>query len=101
MREAPILIDKQGDDYLQFHGTEHVALYAKTGSGKTSGCVVPNCLTWPGSLVVLDIKGEAFRDTAGYRSQVLGQEVYVFDPAASRATSNACVPSCGCSSTSS
>lgn len=82
MQEYPILIGKQRRDYLQFGGTEHVALYAKTGSGKTSGCVVPNCFTWPGSLVVLDIKGEAFRDTAGYRSQVLGQDVYVFDPAA-------------------
>jgi type IV secretion system protein VirD4 len=44
--------------------------------------VIPNCFSWRGSLVVLDVKGEAFRATAGYRSRVLGQEVYVFDPAA-------------------
>ena len=30
--------------------------------------VIPNCFAWRGSLVVLDVKGEAFRATAGYRS---------------------------------
>ena len=82
MQSHPILIGKSSRDYLQFHGSEHVALYAKTGSGKTSATVIPNCFAWRGSLVVLDIKGEAFRATAGYRSQVLGQDVYLFDPAA-------------------
>lgn len=82
MQKHPILIGKDADQYLNFEGSEHVALYAKTGSGKTSGCVLPNCFSWRGSLVVLDIKGEAFRATAGYRSEVLGQDVYLFDPAA-------------------
>lgn len=82
MQQHPILIGKQNGEYLYLEGDEHVALYAKSGSGKTSGAVIPNCLSWKGSLVVLDIKGEAFRATAGYRSQVLGQDVYVFDPAA-------------------
>jgi type IV secretion system protein VirD4 len=82
MQEYPILIGKTGRDYHHFHGSEHGALYAKTGSGKSSSFVIPNCFSWRGSLVVLDVKGEAFRATAGYRSQVLGQDVYVFDPAA-------------------
>jgi len=59
-----------------------VALYARTGTGKSSSVVIPNCFTWRGSLVVLDVKGEAFHATAGYRSEVLGQDVYLFDPAA-------------------
>jgi type IV secretion system protein VirD4 len=82
MQEHPILIGKTGRNYHHFHGSEHGALYAKTGSGKSSSFVIPNCFSWRGSLVVLDVKGEAFRATAGYRSRVLGQEVYVFDPAA-------------------
>jgi type IV secretion system protein VirD4 len=82
MDQYPILIGKESGQYLHFEGSEHVALYAKTGSGKTSGCVIPNCFSWRGSLVVLDIKGEAFRATAGYRSETLGQDVYLFDPAA-------------------
>jgi type IV secretion system protein VirD4 len=82
MQQHPILIGKQGRDYLNFEGTEHAALYARTGTGKTSSVVIPNCFSWRGSLVVLDVKGEAFRATAGYRSRVLKQDVYLFDPAA-------------------
>jgi type IV secretory pathway TraG/TraD family ATPase VirD4 len=82
MQQHPILIGKQGRDYLNFEGSEHAALYARTGTGKTSSVVIPNCFSWRGSLVVLDVKGEAFRATAGYRSAVLGQDVYRFDPAA-------------------
>ena len=82
MQRHPILIGRTGREYLNFDGSEHVALYAKTGSGKTSSVVIPNCFSWRGSLVVLDVKGEAFRATAGYRSQVLGHDVYLFDPAA-------------------
>jgi type IV secretion system protein VirD4 len=82
MHSHSILIGRQGSEYLQLPGTEHVALYAKTGAGKTSGCVILNCLTWSGSLIVLDVKGEVFRHTAGYRAEALGQAVYVFDPAA-------------------
>src|ERR1700761_4553213 len=82
MQTHPILIGKQGRNYLNFEGSEHVALYARTGTGKTSSIVIPNCFTWRGSLVVLDIKGEAFRATAGYRASVLDQDVYLFDPSA-------------------
>jgi type IV secretion system protein VirD4 len=82
MQMHPILIGKTGQDYLNFHGSEHLALYARTGTGKSSSVVIPNCFAWRGSLVVLDVKGEAFRATAGYRADVLGQDVYLFDPAA-------------------
>src|ERR1700761_5095283 len=78
----PLLIGKNSDGYLKFAGSEHAALYARTGTGKSSAVVIPNCFAWRGSLVVLDVKGEAFRATAGYRSKVLGQDVYLFDPAA-------------------
>src|SRR5581483_4036810 len=40
---------------------------------------IPTCLTWPDSLVALDLKGENFRLTAGRRKQ-LGQVVLKFDP---------------------
>ena len=41
---------------------------------------LPSCFSWQGSLVVLDVKGEAFRATAGHR-KAMGQDVYLFDPA--------------------
>ncbi len=43
-------------------------LSAPTRSGKGVGVVIPNLLNWPDSVVVLDIKGENFDITAGYRA---------------------------------
>jgi type IV secretion system protein VirD4 len=60
-------------------GQTHVAGIAPTRSGKGTGLVIPTCLTWPDSLVALDLKGENFRLTAGRRKQ-LGQVVLKFDP---------------------
>jgi type IV secretion system protein VirD4 len=45
---------------------------------KASGLVVPSLLTWPGSAIVHDIKGENWQLTAGYRSQ--HGRVLLFDP---------------------
>jgi type IV secretion system protein VirD4 len=81
MRQYDILLGKVGRKLLSLPGSEHVALHARTGAGKGVSFVIPNCLSWPGSLVVLDIKGEAFRATAGHRA-AMGQDVYLFDPAA-------------------
>ena len=82
MREHDILLGKSHDGaYLKFGGSEHVALHARSGAGKTSSFTIPACFTWRGSLVVLDIKREAFTATAGHR-QRKGQEVYLLDPAA-------------------
>ncbi|MCX5844718.1 MAG: type IV secretory system conjugative DNA transfer family protein, partial [Deltaproteobacteria bacterium] len=41
--------------------------------------VIPNLLNWPDSAVVLDIKQENFKKTAGYR-KLHGQEVFLFNP---------------------
>ncbi len=65
--------------YLELSGQEHVSLSAKTGAGKDVSFVIPNCLAWLGSLVVLDVKREDYRKTAGHRAR-MGQEVYLFDP---------------------
>lgn len=81
MDEHEILIGRQGSEHLTLPGSEHITLFAKTRSGKTSSFVIPNCLTWPGSLVVFDIKRQAFNATAGHRV-AMGQDVYLLDPAA-------------------
>ena len=54
-------------------------LAAPTRSGKGVGIVIPNCLNYSDSLVVLDIKLENFDKTAGFRAKS-GQEVYLFAP---------------------
>jgi len=49
---------KYGDRYLRHDGPEHVLAVAPTRSGKGVGRVLPTLLTWPGSAVIHDIKGE-------------------------------------------
>ena len=66
---------------MTLDGDGHVAVYAQTGAGKSVSVTIPNAFWWPGSLVVLDVKGDVFEATAGHRRDVLKQEVYRFDPA--------------------
>jgi len=54
-------------------------LVAPPGGGKGVGVVIPTLLTWPGSAIVLDVKGENLAATAGQR-QRLGDDVFVFAP---------------------
>ena len=46
----------------------HVLLAAPTRSGKGVGIVIPNALTYSGSMVILDIKKENWNITSGFRS---------------------------------
>ncbi|MDA9528513.1 conjugal transfer protein TraG [Bradyrhizobium sp. CCBAU 25338] len=73
-----VVLGRLGHDYLRHDGPEHVLCFAPTRSGKGVGLVVPSLLTWPGSAIVHDIKGENWQLTAGYRSQ--HGRVLLFDP---------------------
>lgn len=74
-----IVLGWSGGRLLTFGGPEHVMLHAPTRSGKGVGVVIPNLLTWPDSVVVLDVKRENWTATAGFRA-AHGQEVILFDP---------------------
>ncbi len=65
--------------YLKHNGPEHILAFAPTRSGKGIGLVIPTLLAWEGSCVVLDIKGENWELTSGYR-QSTGNKVLRFDP---------------------
>lgn len=67
--------------YLMFGGSFHVLMSAPTRSGKGVGVVIPNLLTWPDSVVVLDIKQENHAITSAFRRKH-GQPCYLFNPAA-------------------
>ncbi|KQW67766.1 type IV secretory system conjugative DNA transfer family protein [Methylibium sp. Root1272] len=74
-----ILIGRHRGKFLTLPGQLSVMLSAPTRSGKGVGVVIPNLLNWPDSVVVLDIKGENYDITAGYRA-AHGQAVYAFSP---------------------
>ena len=55
--------------YLRHDGPEHVMAFAPTRSGKGVGLVIPTLLSWTGSAVIHDIKGENWQLTSGWRSR--------------------------------
>lgn len=57
----------------------HMLTVAPTRSGKGVAAVIPNLLTYPGSVVVVDPKGENAMVTARARA-AMGQRVLVADP---------------------
>jgi type IV secretion system protein VirD4 len=73
-----VLIGRWRGAYLRHDGPEHVLCFAPTRSGKGVGLVVPTLLTWPGSAIVHDIKGENWSLTAGWRARF--GRVLLFDP---------------------
>ena len=73
-----VLLGRWRRDYLRHDGPEHVLCFAPTRSGKGVGLVVPTLLTWPGSAIVHDIKGENWSLTAGWRARF--GRVLLFDP---------------------
>ena len=77
-----VVLGRFARDYLRHDGPEHVLCFAPTRSGKGVGLVVPTLLTWPGSVIVHDIKGENFSLTAGWRAR--HGRVLRFDPTDAR-----------------
>ena len=70
----------QEGQYLGWAGDGHILTVAPTRSGKGIGLVIPNLLHYPGSVLVVDPKGENYAVTHRYREEVLGQQIVCLDP---------------------
>ncbi len=79
-----VVLGRHSHDYLRHNGPQHVLCFAPTRSGKGVGLVVPSLLTWPGSVIVHDIKGENWTLTAGFRAK--HGRVLLFDPTNARSS---------------
>ena len=79
-----VVLGKLDRDYLRHDGPEHVLCFAPTRSGKGVGLVVPTLLTWSGSAIVHDIKGENWQLTSGFRAR--HGRVLLFDPTNARSS---------------
>lgn len=81
--------DQQGQRHaLHYTGDRHLLTVAPTRSGKGVASIIPNALTYEGSLLLIDPKGENARITAARRGagdaarniSGMGQTVHVVDP---------------------
>lgn len=77
--EEGLILGKFGGKFLMMNEPKFVMLVAPTRSGKGVGTIIPNLLNWNQSCIVVDIKGENFDVTSGFRARH-GQEVYKFAP---------------------
>lgn len=58
----------------------HIALIAPTRAGKGVGVIIPTLLNWQNSSLTLDLKGENYIRTAGYREKILKHKILKFAP---------------------
>lgn len=70
---------KENGEPVCYDGDASLITIAAPGTGKTQGQVIPNLLSYPGSVFVLDVKGELWATTAAHRQRHYGP-VYRFSP---------------------
>ena len=57
------------------HGEEHISLESTTGTGKTVASAIPTALSWVGSVILNDNKGELYKKSAGFRQKELNSKI--------------------------
>lgn len=67
------------EELVTYDGDAHLVTVAPTRSGKGTGVIIPNLLSYRGPVVVFDPKGENYLVTARYRRE-MGQQVVKLDP---------------------
>jgi type IV secretion system protein VirD4 len=75
--QSDSLLLRFNQDWSGFEG--NLITIAPPGAGKGVGVVIPNLLTYPGSVIVTDPKGENYAVTA-FARQRMGQNVLCLDP---------------------
>lgn len=74
-----VVLGRAHGKYVISDNVTHSFLCGPTRQGKGTGVIVPNCLAWDGSLIVLDVKEENYEITSGYRAS-LGHKVFFWSP---------------------
>lgn len=69
LADQGVMLGTWGGRYLRHSGDQHIMVFAPTRAGKTVGIAAPTLLTYTGSTVSIDIKGELWDITAGWRAR--------------------------------
>jgi len=83
-----IILGKLGNQFLGYLDDRPMVTIAGARAGKTSTVLEPNLYLYPGSMLVLDPKGELSK-TAAHR-RALGHQVFVLDPFGQSGEASAC-----------
>jgi len=80
MKEGRIFLGrtKDGRD-IGVDDNRHIVTIAGSRAGKSATSLMSNLLTWDGSAIIIDPKGELATNTATERAK-MGQDVYILDP---------------------
>lgn len=74
-----VAFDGDSEEVFYYRGDQHLLTVAPTRSGKGTTQIVPNLLTYKGSALVIDPKGENAMITAKAR-KAMGHDVHIVDP---------------------
>ncbi len=69
-----------GGTHVGVPNDQHMITVAGSRAGKGRAVILPNLITYPGSVLAIDPKGDLARLTADWRADMLGQRVVVLDP---------------------
>jgi len=69
-----------GGDLIGVPDDRHLMTIAGSRSGKGRCAIIPNLVTYPGSVLAVDPKGDLAAETAEWRAVILEQKVIVLDP---------------------
>jgi type IV secretion system protein VirD4 len=65
-----VVVGIQGRKILRYDKPLSTLLLAPAGTGKTRGTIIPTVLSYRGSVIVHDPKGEVYDNTAGFRAKL-------------------------------
>jgi len=74
-----LILGRHGKRLLRLSTDRHLLTLAPTRAGKGVSSIIPNLLTYRGSVFVVDVKGENAA-IAARRRRAMGQAVHVLDP---------------------
>src|SRR5271170_4794674 len=82
-----VFVGALGNRLIGVHDDRHIMTVAGSRAGKGVSTIIPNLIEYPGSVLVIDPKGENARHTRNRRGngsravkESLGQDVFVLDP---------------------
>jgi type IV secretion system protein VirD4 len=74
------IVAASGGRLVGYGDDRHIVSVAGNRAGKGRALIINNLLTYPGSVIVIDPKGDLADETAAYRDNVLGQRSVLLDP---------------------